>query len=108
MTPDQFCYWLQGLMELQNPKTLNETQVQSIKDHLVLVFKKVTPAIVNKDENSNLAELLKNFEEIHKKPKEAPIQKPFYPQWPMPLIDPSTPEYGPPHRVTCENTSTYC
>ena len=47
MTPDQFCYWLQGLMELQNPKTLNETQVQSIKDHLATICKKVTPIIIN-------------------------------------------------------------
>lgn len=38
MKPDQFCYWLQGLFEVGNPKTLNEKQIQVIKNHLNLVF----------------------------------------------------------------------
>jgi hypothetical protein len=41
----QFCYWLQGFFELSNPKTLDENQVQEIKNHLNLVFKKVTPVL---------------------------------------------------------------
>lgn len=43
MTSEQFTYWLQGYLEVADPKTLNEKQVQIIKDHLALVFKKVTP-----------------------------------------------------------------
>jgi len=43
MTPRDFVYWLQGYMEIQNPKTLGEKQVAIIKDHLSLVFKKETP-----------------------------------------------------------------
>lgn len=43
MTPEQFVYWLQGLMEVGNPTSLNEIQTQQIKDHLSLVFKKETP-----------------------------------------------------------------
>lgn len=50
MSPDQFTYWLQGYFEIQNPKELNETQVQIIKDHLDLVFKKVTPKRVEFNE----------------------------------------------------------
>jgi hypothetical protein len=38
MNPLDFCYWLQGLMEVGNPKTLDETQVQHIKNHLNMVF----------------------------------------------------------------------
>lgn len=38
-----FCYWLQGVFEVTNPKTLNAEQTQMIKDHLKLVFNKVTP-----------------------------------------------------------------
>ena len=45
MTTENFCYWLQGLMEIQNPETLNATQVQEIKNHLNLVFTKVTPQV---------------------------------------------------------------
>jgi hypothetical protein len=43
MTSEQFTYWLQGYFEVGHPKTLNEQQVQIIKDHLDLVFKKITP-----------------------------------------------------------------
>ena len=43
MTPENFTYWLQGFFEISNPNKLDETQVQIIKDHLDLVFNKVTP-----------------------------------------------------------------
>jgi len=35
----EFCYWLQGLFELQNPKSLNAMQTNEIKKHLAMVFK---------------------------------------------------------------------
>jgi hypothetical protein len=38
MTPQDFVYWLQGCFELTDPKTLDEKQVQMIKNHLNLVF----------------------------------------------------------------------
>lgn len=39
MTPDQFCFWLQGLFELcPELKSLTETQVKMIRDHLNYVF----------------------------------------------------------------------
>jgi len=38
----EFAYWLQGFFELANPKTLNETQVQIIREHLDMVFDKKT------------------------------------------------------------------
>ena len=38
MKSEQFCYWLQGLFELKNPKELDEVQVKIIKNHLKLVF----------------------------------------------------------------------
>lgn len=51
MTTEQFTYWLQGYFEISNNNTLSEEQVQVIKDHLNLVFKKVTP-----DRNKSLPE----------------------------------------------------
>jgi len=44
MTPEQFCYWLQGMLE-GNPNLtkLSKDQTQIIKDHLETVFTKVTP-----------------------------------------------------------------
>lgn len=44
MDPKEFAYWLQGYFEIEDPKTLDKKQVQIIKDHLDLVFKKVTPS----------------------------------------------------------------
>lgn len=38
MTARDLVFWLQGLMELADPKTLNEKQTDLIKRHLAMVF----------------------------------------------------------------------
>lgn len=38
MKSRDFCYWLQGLFELQNPKVLDEKQTDLIRAHLHMVF----------------------------------------------------------------------
>jgi hypothetical protein len=43
ITPEQFCYWLQGVFEVAGPTSLNEDQVKIIREHLALVFDKQTP-----------------------------------------------------------------
>lgn len=43
MTERDFCYWLQGFIELSDAKSLSEDQIKMVKDHLALVFNKVTP-----------------------------------------------------------------
>ena len=42
MTPEQFAYWMQGIAETSEGAP-SEKQWQAIKDHLALVFVKVTP-----------------------------------------------------------------
>lgn len=42
MTPQEFCYWLQGFAELTTDAPTPE-QWSAIKDHLRLAFVKVTP-----------------------------------------------------------------
>ncbi len=44
MTPEQFCYWLQGFMELNDGAQPTPKQIKAIQDHLQTVFKKVTPS----------------------------------------------------------------
>ncbi len=43
MTSRDFCYWLQGYIEIRanelNPKGLNTEQVKCIEKHLALVFR---------------------------------------------------------------------
>ena len=41
MTPENFCYWLQGHVELNNENPTQE-QWDCIKEHLQTVFKKQT------------------------------------------------------------------
>ena len=43
ITPEQFCYWLQGVFEVAGPATLNAVQVKTVREHLALVFDKQTP-----------------------------------------------------------------
>jgi hypothetical protein len=44
MTPEQFCYWLQGFGELGGTPPTPD-QWKSINEHLALVFHKVTPPV---------------------------------------------------------------
>jgi hypothetical protein len=44
MTPEQFCYWLQGALETRAKGPLDQFTIDVIKDHLNLVFDKKTPA----------------------------------------------------------------
>jgi hypothetical protein len=44
MTPEQFCYWLQGYTELHGSPPSAE-QWKSIQEHLKTVFHKVTPSV---------------------------------------------------------------
>lgn len=47
MTTTEFAYWLQGYFELTDSgQQMSAQQVQIIKDHLNLVFTKVTPNYV--------------------------------------------------------------
>ena len=48
MTPEQFTYWLQGYFEIANPLELNPYETKIIKNHLSLVFNKLTPTASSK------------------------------------------------------------
>lgn len=43
MTPEQFCYWLNGALELRSTEEgLNVAQLRVVREHLALVLTKVT------------------------------------------------------------------
>jgi hypothetical protein len=43
MTAENFCYWLQGFLEISKTDQITKEQVEEIKNHLALIFTKVTP-----------------------------------------------------------------
>ncbi len=47
MNSQEFAYWLQGYFEISGNQTLNEQQVQVIKEHLNLIFVKQTTTVIN-------------------------------------------------------------
>ena len=42
MTPEAFCYWLQGCLEGAQLKQLDEAQLGRVREHLATVFTNVT------------------------------------------------------------------
>ena len=59
MTPEQFCYWMNGYVEL-NGDVPNEDQWAVIVEHLQTVFKKTTVLTV---ENDSLKQYLDKMNE---------------------------------------------
>ncbi len=53
MSPEQFTFWLQGFFELTDSKNLSANQVKMIKEHLGLVFIKVTAPLDQKPKGFN-------------------------------------------------------
>ena len=43
MNEREFCYWLQGLFEVGGLESLDAAKTKVVRDHLALVFNKVTP-----------------------------------------------------------------
>ena len=68
MKSRDFCYWLQGLFELQNPKVLDEKQTDLIRAHLHMVFiHEIDPSFPqNQQEQLNMAHNLSDVY-LHKK-----------------------------------------
>lgn len=86
MNSNEFCYWLQGFFELQEPASFNEKQTILVKKHLELVFThdpspapfccflngyfKVTkPQVINTHETVTIKQYLYNvFEHVVEEP----------------------------------------
>ena len=68
MKPENFCYWLQGFVEISNTKTLSENEWLIVKDHLNLVFNKQTPYHLDPSEipktKYNLLNPLTNLDKV--------------------------------------------
>lgn len=63
MTPEQFCYWLQGRAEMHpnNPPSAEEWKM--IVEHLQLVFQKVAPKADQKPLHEPLQDYVKRMQD---------------------------------------------
>lgn len=86
MNSRDFCFWMQGLFELGDPKTLNEKQTDLIKKHLNMVF-------IHEIDPSFPAEQQEALNDAHSgktsavEPKRPPILEPSYTPVPFSGID---------------------
>ncbi len=104
MNPEQFAYWVQGMLEYTDVGTLSDAEVRKklngIKDHVALVFNKVTPSpkIEPKKHTFDMDKIAKDITERQRKEAEGDRSKlwPVYgsPGVPWPYIPPGyTPDY---------------
>ena len=95
MTEKEFVIWLHGFLEISGVKTLDENQLQVIKDHLNVFFTKVTPDREKKRNTDSLDDLKKLAEErSHEQRKMRTPPPPLYPHpnWPtIPKVPGNTP-----------------
>ena len=66
MTPENFCYWLQGMIESRSDQDVQLTmrETRTVIDHLKLVFEKVTPSSDRPVSQSELKVALENQRRI--------------------------------------------
>lgn len=81
MSSNDFTTWLQGFFEISEANSLTEKQVRIIKDHLALVFIKITP---DRNEISEKKESLTEYlERMQINPEEEKVcrlvEPPFQP-----------------------------
>lgn len=104
MNAQEFAYWLQGFFELnEEDKSLTKKQVKIIRDHLSLVFKKVTPDrnVGDKEQYCVPAEVLERMRKSMERLEQHPALQPVNIPWVQPAM-PSTPL---PYEITCSTTT---
>ena len=100
MTAEQFTYWLQGFMEINDPEVLGVRETQIIKDHLASVFNKQTP-VRKKTTLDQYKELLKKHNTYTSPMTTGPYTSPNRPtdwNWDLPKN---------PYTVTCTDSNPF-
>lgn len=55
MTSRDFCFWLQGYLEIAQPTSLEKSEVEMVQKHLNLVFKhEIDPSMGNQKHQKQL------------------------------------------------------
>jgi hypothetical protein len=61
MAPEVFVVWFKGFVEVALPSRVHDKQWEIIRDHLQLVFTKVTPSYEDEDDNADVAKRVKDI-----------------------------------------------
>lgn len=76
MTSRDFCYWLQGLFELNGPKSLDERQTDLVRRHLAMVFKhEIDPSAGSAEHQAELGALHEGDPPVTKSELETALKK---------------------------------
>lgn len=68
MTSREFCYWLQGLFELQEPASLDAKQTTLVRQHLAMVFKhEIDPSYGDASKQAELSALHEGLKKLDEK-----------------------------------------
>jgi hypothetical protein len=55
MTSRDFCFWMQGYLEIGNPQSIGHEELKQIKKHLALVFKhEIDPSMGDQNHQDEL------------------------------------------------------
>ena len=68
MKSRDFCYWLQGALEITGSKSFDEKQVEVIKNHLAMVF------VHEIDPSFGDSKHVEKLQEIHKMGTKTPME----------------------------------
>jgi hypothetical protein len=100
MKAEQFVFWLQGLLEIGKPETLNKEQVEIIKNHLNLVFKHEIDPSLNEGKSK---EEVKELQDVHdgKKKKLSDFSPP--PKKDKDVVDWLKDKFKPSHIKPCKS-----
>lgn len=75
MTSRDFCYWLQGYLELTESLSLDQTKLRKVKVHLSMVFKhEIDPSFGDR---------LKELQKIHNKDSDLKLKPNVYKEIPI-------------------------
>ncbi len=70
MKSTEFCYWLQGFFEISDSNSLNEKQVEMIKNHLQLVFHyEIDPSYTSDKKEQEVLQAIHDGNNLNKPPK---------------------------------------
>jgi len=103
MTERDFAYWLNGFVEMNGGAMPSATQWKAIQEHLALVFKKVTPPVVEETKKTESV-LEKTLREYSEKQARYPTDPIPYPTQPYPYPTQPywlQPSFYPPGTVVC-------